>query len=302
MSVRGGWGGSVVSVEECDAGEVLVAWTRVGRRRVYSHADGGVGCVSQEVKGPGGAFVGGEGVGSSVCLDLYDERDVRWQDDVVGCLVEVAGCLVHWDGEDQVCAVVARPGCEPVLEGQGDALASVGGFYGEVVDHGDVVKDRLGVVVESESSRVVGFLFGGSDEGGSYEVAVAPRSYQFPVQVVVPVGEGFWERNEAWVGDLFGDEGVDRLYFFLRRGGSDVEPGGLAPAGGPVEESCQGAEDVASHGGFPFSGTAGGSRLSSWPGGGGAPSGLGGRAPGRASSRPHLIVPTTCDTDRGVLL
>ena len=309
----------VASVEECDASGLSVAWTRVGHRRVYSHADGGVGCVCEEVKGPGGAFVGGVGVGSSVCLDLYDERNVRWEEGVVGCLVEVAGRLVHWDGEDQVCAVVVRPGVEVVLDGQGGSGSAVGGFYGDVVGHSDVLEDRLGVVVESESFRVVCFLFGGADEGSSYEVAVAPSSYQFPVQVVVPVGDGFWERNEVWVRDLFGEEGTDCLYFFLRRGGSDVKSGGSCPAGGgdvgvaggPAEEISEGFEDVVSHGGSPFSEHGGQSVVASLGCGGRSvvalvgPVGgfcwswwLGGRAPGLASSHQPPIIPVTYDKNR----
>ena len=273
MGAGGGrsWAECVVSVEELDVQDVVFAPVRVGHRLVYSHADGGVGCLVEDAKRPGGAFFRGESVGACVCLDLHDERDVRWEEDVVGCLVEVAGRLVHWDGEDQVCAMVARPGAEVVLDGQGGAGSAVGGFYGDVVDHGDVVEDHLGVVVRCGSYEAVGLLFGGSDEGGSYEVAVAPSSYQFPVQVVVPVGQDFWERNEVWVRDLFGEEGADRLYFFLRRGGSDVESGGSCPAGGGdvgvagglAEEVCEGFEDVVSHGGSPFLEHGGGSVVAS---------------------------------------
>lgn len=327
MGAVGGrsWAECVVSVEELDAQDVVFAPVRVGHRLVYSHADGRVGCLVEDAKRPGGAFFRGESVGACVCLDLHDERDVRWEEDVVGCLVEVAGRLVHWDGEDQVCAVVARPGVEVVLDGQSGALAPVGGFYGEAVDHGHVAEDHLGVVVRCGSYEVVGLLFGGSDEGGSYEVAVAPSSYQFPVQVVVPVGQDFWERNEVWVRDLFGEEGVDCLYFFLRRGGSDVEFGGSCPAGGddvgvagrPAEEVSEGFEDVVSHGGSPFLEHGGGSVVASvgrggwsvvalmgsvggfcwswWPGGGGASPGRGGRAPRLASSHTSPIVPVTYD-------
>ena len=304
--------GGVVSVEPGDADALLVSWTRVGHRRVYSHADGGVGCVSQEAKRPGGAFSRGERVGAGVCLDLYDERDVRWQDDVAGCLVEVAGCLGHGDGQGQVCAVVVRPGVEVVLEGQGDAGAAVGGFYGDVVGHGHVVEDRVGVVVEAESGDPVGLLLVGSDERGPYEIAVALRPYQFPVQAVVPAGEGFWERNEGWVGDLLGEQGADRLCFFFRRGWADVEvararPGrrDAGPAAGGAAGECsqgvQGAGDVEGHGLSPCLGRGGLSVVaSSGPGGSssrsrgsvgvGAPAGPGGRAPGRAFSR-RLIIP-----------
>ena len=273
MGAGGGrsWAECVVSVEELDVQDVVFAPVRVGHRLVYSHADGGVGCLVEDAKRPGGAFFRGESVGACVCLDLHDERDVRWEEDVVGCLVEVAGRLVHWDGEDQVCAMVARPGAEVVLDGQGGAGSAVGGFYGEAVGHGDVVEDHLSVVVRCGSYEAVGLLFGGSDEGGSYEVAVAPSSYQFPVQVVVPVGQDFWERNEVWIRDLFGEEGTDRLYFFLRRGGSDIESGGSCPAGGgdvgvaggPAEEVCEGFEDVVSHGGSPFLKHGGGSVVAS---------------------------------------
>ena len=68
--------GGVVSVEPGDADALLVSWTRVGHRRVYSHADGGVGCVSQEAKRPGGAFSRGERVGAGVCLDQIGRAHV----------------------------------------------------------------------------------------------------------------------------------------------------------------------------------------------------------------------------------
>lgn len=254
LRVRWLWSGVV---EDIPADDVVTCPARCGQRLVYTNADGQPGCISEDVKRPGGVFVRGEFGGSAVCLDLHDERDTRWLEDVAGCLVEVAGRLGGWDGDDQVCAVVTRPGVEPVLEGGGDAGAPVGGFYGEVVDHGYVVEDRVSVVVEAVSFKPLGFLLVGADEGGPYEITVAPSSYQFPVQVVVPAGDGFWERNVAWFGDLLGDECPDCLYFFFRRGWVDVEvfssrsgAGGRRGrlSGGSAEDASDGLGDGAGQG------------------------------------------------------
>lgn len=214
-------------------GVVVSGVVRQGLRGAYSSADVRVFPFGQEFDGVGGVLVGGESVGLSV-WDLEHEDRGRWGDEVAELLHEVARVVVHGDGEADVCVTLAGPGVCSSDELGGDALPAAGGLGSYFVNHQHVIEDRVGIIVSSQIQRGCGFLLCTSEEDCSLEIAAFP-SAQYCASETVSLGqvsEGARAAYEVVVGDIFAEQIVDRIHFFISCRFPDCRrAGGASPLG-----------------------------------------------------------------------
>lgn len=159
---------------------------------------------------------------------LYDERDVRLEDQVAGFLVECARRVVGDYGQDEVSVVVCRPGVAETLDLQSDAFMPVCGVYGDGLAHGHVPQDGLrGLVCAGGDAlageHLTGCLYGWAEQGCAYEAVVLPRPYQRRPECTVVVDWAGGHGGFDACLDLLGEQDAGFLCFAVRRCGADLD-------------------------------------------------------------------------------
>lgn len=205
-------------------GVIVSPIVRQGLRGAYPCANTSLVTFAQDVHGVGGVSVGGVAVNLSAWDTQYeDER--RWGDAVVGLLKEVARSVVHGHSQGEVCVTLVGPGVRVGDKAGGNSLPSPSRVRGYFVDHQHILDNCLSIIAASNGGGGCGFLLRCSEEDCAYEVMAFPSAENFASKTlsVLQLTKAARSAYEVVVGEIFTQESVDRLHFFIRRRSADVQ-------------------------------------------------------------------------------
>ena len=103
--------GAVASGDPTATGCADWVWgcVRSGNRWCLTDGQGRLACLSELVDRPGGVSYDWQGDSGLAVLELHDERDIRFKDEVTRACVEAARRIGDWDGDDGLRAVCFCP-------------------------------------------------------------------------------------------------------------------------------------------------------------------------------------------------
>lgn len=204
---------------------------RSGNRWCLTDGQGRLACLSELVDRPGGVSYDWQGDSGLAVLELHDERDIRFKDEVTRACVEAARRIGDWDGDDGLRAVCFCPAGQGEFEVQAQALPAGFGVDGDAMDHCHVREDLLGLLVGRGigSQDVPGVFNVWSDETGAYKAAILPYAKDLGVETVFVRDWPGREGHSQWLGEFFGQQADGCVTFLLRRywpdSGSSRRPG-----------------------------------------------------------------------------